>query len=131
MQRDHGVDVDAGHHVAVEHHQRVVDALGGVTNRAAGAERRGLDDVAQPHAGAGAVAEHFLDAPRLVVQAEDDLVDLRNLLQQIDLVVKERAIEDRHDRLRRMNRQRTEARALASGEQNGFHDKLPSYTTEA
>ena len=131
MQRDDGVDVDAGHHVAVEHDQRVVDALGGVANRAAGAERRRLDDVAQAHAGAGAVAEHLFDAARLVVEAEDHLVDLGHLLEQIDLVVEERAIENRHDRLRGMNRQRTEARALASSEQNGLHDKLPSYTTEA
>ena len=131
MQRDHRVDVDARHHVAVEHDERVVDALRGVANRAAGAERRRLDDVAQPHARAGAVAEHFFDAARLVVEAEDDLVDLGNLLEEIDLVVEERAIEDRHDGLRRMNRQRPEARALASGEQNGLHDKLPSYTTEA
>ena len=131
MQRDDGVDVDAGHHVAVEDDERVVDALRGVANRAAGAERRRLDDVADAHAGAGAVAEHFFDAARLVVEAEDHLVDLRHLLEEIDLVVEERAIEDRHDGLGRMNRQRAEARAFAPGEQNGFHDKLPSYTTEA
>ncbi len=131
MQRDDRLDVDAGHHVAVEDDERVVDALGGVANRAAGAERRRLDDVAQAHAGAGAVAEHFFDAARLIVEAEDHLVDLGNLLEEIDLVVEERAIEDRHDGLRRVDRQRTQARALASGEQNGLHDKLPSYTTEA
>ena len=131
MQRHHGVDVDAGHDVAVEHDERVVDALRGVANRAAGAERRRLDDVAQPDAGAGAVAEDLFDAARLVVEAEDDLVDLRDLLEQIDLVVEKRAIEDRHDGLGGMDRQRAQPRALAPGEQNGLHDKLPSYTTEA
>ena len=54
-----------------------------------------------------------------------------HLLQQIDLVVQERPVEDRHDRLGRVERQRTQPRALAPGEQNGLHDKLRSYTTEA
>ena len=65
-----------------------------------------------------AVAEDLLDPPRLVVEAEDDLVDLRHLLQQIDLVVEERPVEDRHDRLRRVNGQRAQPRALAPGEQD-------------
>ena len=76
-------------------------------------------------AGVAAVAEDLLDAPRLVVEAEDDLVDFRHLLQQIDLVVQERPIEDRHDRLGRVNRQRAKARALAPGEQDRLHRNSP------
>jgi len=131
MQRDHGLHVHAGHHVAVEHDQRVVDALRGIANRATCAERRGLHHVAQPHARAVAVAEHLFDAARLVVEAQNHLVDLGHLLEEIDLVVEKCAIEDRHYRLGGMNRQRTKAGSFASGEQNGLHDKLPSYTTEA
>ena len=75
------------------------------------------------------VAEHLFDAARLVVEAEDHLVDLGHLLEQVDLVVEERAIEDRNDGLRRMDRERPQTRALAPGEQDGLHDKLPSYTS--
>ena len=100
MQLHDRVDVDARHDVAVEDDQRVGDALRRIANRAAGAERRRLDHVAQPHARAGALAEDLFDAARLVVEAEDDLVDLGHLLQQIDLIVQERAVEDRNDGLR-------------------------------
>ena len=89
---------------------------------------------AQPRAhfpGAGAVTKDLFDAARLVVETENHLVNLGNLLQEIDLIVEEGAIENRHDRLRRMNREGAETRAFASCEQNGFHDKLPSYTSEA
>jgi hypothetical protein len=39
------------------------------------------------------------------------------------------AIENRHDRLGCVERQRTQARAFAAGEQDSFHDNLPSYTS--
>ena len=42
-----------------------------------------------------AIAEDLLDPARLVVEAEDDLVDVGHLLQQIDLVLEERPVEDR------------------------------------
>ena len=73
--------------------------VAGVADGAAGAERRRLDDVADLDADVRAVAEDVLDAARLVVQAEDDFVDLRHLLEQIDLVVQKRPVEDRHDGL--------------------------------
>ena len=91
-------------------------------DRAAGAERLRLDDVAEVDAEIGPVAEHLFDAPRLVVQAEHDLVDFRHLPQQVDLVLQERPVEDRDDRLRRVERQRPEPRAFATGEQDGSHD---------
>ena len=98
---------------------------GGKAHRAAGAERRRLDHVADAHTGARAVAEDLFDAPRLVVEAENDLVDLRHLLEQIDLVVEKRAIEDRNDGLGRMNRQRPQPRAFAPCKQNCFHVNRP------
>ena len=75
-----------------------------------------------------AVPEHLFDAARLVVEAEDDFVDLRDLLQQIDLVMQERPVEDRNDRLGRMNRQRPQTRALAPCEKDSFHDNPPIIT---
>ena len=76
----------------------------------------------------GAVAEDLLDPPRLVVQAQDDFVDLRHLLQQVDLVVEKRPVEDRNDRLRRVDGERPEPRALAPGEKDRLHDNQRSYT---
>ena len=122
VQPQHGAQIDLRQHVAVEDDDRLGQRVAGVADRAAGAERHRLDDVAELDAEAFAFAEDLLDAARLVVQAEDHLVDLRHLPQQIDLVVEKRPVEDRHDRLRRVDGQRPQARALAAGEQNGFHD---------
>ena len=47
------------------------------------------------------------------------------LPQQIDLVVEKRAVEDGHDGLGRMNRERPQTRALAPGEENRFHVNRP------
>ena len=127
VQRQHGAQVDLGQHVAVEDDDRFGQRVAGVADRAAGAERHRLDDVAQLEPEALAVAEDLLDPARLVVEAEDDLVDFRHLAQQIDLVVEERPIEDRHDRFRRVDGQRPEPRALAPGEQDGLHDNRRSY----
>src|SRR6185436_7650862 len=91
------------------------------------AQWRGLDDVANLDAGLRAVAEDVLDPARLVVQAEDDFVDFRHLLQQVDLVVEERTVEYRDDGLRRVERERPEPRALAPDEKDGLHDNRRSY----
>ena len=127
VQREDGRQVHRGQHVAVEHDDRLGQRVAGERDRAAGAERRGLDDVAEIDAEVRAVAEDLLDPARLIVQAEDDFVDLRHLPQQIDLIVQERAVEDRDDRLGRVERQRPEPRAFAPGEQNGLHDNRRSY----
>src|SRR6185503_1080765 len=93
----------------------------GITDRAAGAERHRFDDVAKAHPKARAFAEDLLNAPWLVVEAENHLVDFRNLLQKIYLVIQEWSIEDRNDRLGRVNRQWPEPRALPACEKNGLH----------
>ena len=121
VQPQHGAEVDLGQHVAVEDDHRLGQLIAGVADRAAGAERHRLDHVAEPQPQPVALAEDLLDPARLVVQAENRLVDLRHLPQQIDLVVEERAVEDRNDRLGRVDRERPQACALAPGEQNGLH----------
>ena len=50
-------------------------------------------------------------------------------LQQVDLVVEERPVEDRDDRLGRVEGERAQPRAFAPGEQDGFHDNRRSYRT--
>jgi hypothetical protein len=69
-------------------------------------EWRRLDHVADRDARLAAVAEDFLDATRLVVEAEDHFIDLRHLLEEIELIVEKGPIEDRHDRFRCVNRKR-------------------------
>ena len=58
---------------------------------------------------------------RLVVEAENDLVDFRNLLDEIELIVEKRPVEDRNDRLRCVNGERAEPRALAPDEKQRLH----------
>jgi hypothetical protein len=117
-------EIHVGEHVAVEHHDRIGQRVAGVADRAASAERDRLDDVADPHAEAVAVAENLLDAARLVIEAEDHLVDLGHLPQQIDLIVEKRPVEDRHDRFRRVDGQRSQTGAFAARQQDGLHVNL-------
>ena len=117
--------IDRGEHVAVEHDDRLAARLaGGKLDPAARAERRRFDHVAQVDAEIAAVAEDFLDPPRLIVQAENDLVDFGDLAQQINLVLQKWTVEDRNDGLRGVERQRPKPRALASGQENRFHSRI-------
>ena len=100
---------------------RVAHALRGVAHRAGGAERRRLDDVAKLDAGVAPVAEHFLDAVRLIVEAENHLVDFRHLLDEIELIVEKRPVEDRDDRLGCVNGERAQPRALAPDKKQRLH----------
>ena len=54
-----------------------------------------------------------------------------HLLQQIELIVEERPIEDRDDRFGRVNRQRAQPRAFAPGEQDRLHAQPPMLSCEA
>ena len=104
VEPQHGGQVDLGQHVAVEDDDRVRERVAGVADRPAGAERHRLDDVADADAESFALAEDLLDAARLIVEAEDDLVDLRDLAEEIDLVIQERPVQDGHDRFGRVDR---------------------------
>ena len=112
MELDDTVHVNRGHDIAVENHERVIDALSSKPNRPTGSKRSRFHDISDAHTGATAVAEDFFDSARLVVEAENDFVNVGHLLQQIDLVMKKGAIEDRNNGLGRMDRQRPQPRAL-------------------
>ena len=127
MQPQHCGEVDLGQDVAVEHDDRVLQRISGVPHGAGGAERHRLDDVAQPDTETLALAEHLFDSTRLIVEAEDDLVDFRHLFEQINLVIQKRTIQDRNDGFRRVDRERPQPGALAAGEQNRFHVSASFY----
>ena len=90
MQPEHGAEIDLGQHVAVEHHDRLGQLIARVPDRATGAERLWLHDIAQADPQAVALAKNLLDPARLVVEAENRFVYFRDLPQQIQLVVEER-----------------------------------------
>ena len=113
--------IDLRQDVAVEHDNRIGHALRGVPHAARGAERRRLDDVAEFDSSVLSVAEDLLDPLGLIVEAENDFVDLRYLLDEIELIVKKRPVEDRHDGFRSVNRERTKPRALAPDEKKRLH----------
>ena len=124
VQPEHGPEIHVGEHVAVEHHDRIGQRVSRVPDRAPRAERDRLDDVADAHAEALAVAEDLFDAARLVIEAEDHLVDLGHLPEQVDLVIEKRPVQDRHDGFRRVDGQRPQPGALATGEQDSLHVNL-------
>ena len=121
MEGDDGAQIHLREHVPVEHDDGLAERLAGVANGAGRPERRRLDDVFQAEARVSAVAEDFFDPARLIVQAEDDLVDFRDLLQQVELKLQERPVENRDDGFGCVNRKRTQSRALAPSEENRLH----------
>ena len=54
-------------------------------------------------------------------------VDLGDLLEEVELVMQERSLEDWDDGLRSVNRERPEARTLAPGEENRLHTNQECY----
>jgi hypothetical protein len=122
MERQHCRQVNRCEHIAVEHHDGLATCLTGCKlDGAAGPERCWFHHVPEVNSEVGAVAEHLFDAPRLVVQAQDDFVDFRHLTQQVDLVAQERAVENRNDRFWCVERQRPKPRPLATGEEDCLH----------
>jgi hypothetical protein len=122
MQSEDLRQIDLRQHVAVEHNDRLREAVGRVLHRTTCTEGRWLHDVPDPDAHGRPVAEDLLDLMGPEVQAQDDLVDLRHLLEEVELVMEKRPVEDRHDRLRRMNRERPQARPHTPGQKDRLHD---------
>jgi hypothetical protein len=127
MQLKYCAEVDLGQHVTIEDDHGLGEVVAGIPNRAGGPKRRRFDDIPDRNACVRTVAEDLFNAARLIVQAEDDLVNLRHLLQQIDLIVQKRPTEDRNDWFRRVDGEGTQSRALPSGEKDRLHDKPRFY----
>ena len=128
MQVDDRRQVDLRQHVAVEDHDRLRQVGACVLHRTRGAEWCRFYDVPDRDAQSGPVTEDLLDSLRLIIQAQDDLVDLWNLLEKVDLVLEKGPVEDRHDRLRSMNRERPQASSFATGQKDRLHDNQRSYS---
>jgi len=128
MQPDDRAEVDLRQHVAVENHDGFREVVAGIPDGAGGPEWRRLDDVPDLDAQLRPVPEDLLDAAGLIVEAEDDLVDLRHLLQQVELIVEKRPVEDRDNRFWRVDGERPQPRPLPSGEKDRLHDKPRSYS---
>ena len=58
--------------------------------------------------------------------ADEAVTTLRDLAKQVNLVPEKGPVENRDDRLGCVEGERTQPRALASGEKNGPHDKRRS-----
>ena len=121
-----GRQIDLRQDVAVEDEDGVVEVLLSVLDGPGCPEWHRFHDIAEPDAERSAVPEEVLDAAGLVVQAENDLVDLGNLPEQVELVAEKWSIEDRDDRLRCVKGQRAKARAFPPGEENGLHAETPA-----
>ena len=121
VEPEHCAEIHLGQHVPIEHDDGFGQRVARIADRATGPERHGFDDVAELDSETFALAEDFFDSARLIVQAENHLVYLWHLAQQVDLVVEERPVEDRHDGLRRVDGEGSQASALTASEQDGLH----------
>ena len=120
MEREHGAEVELGEHVAVAHHEALVDAVGGEANTARGTEWLLLDRIAQPHVAEPVVREVLADRVGEIAHREDDLVDAV-CRQPRELPLEERHVRDRQQRLRHAVGERPKARALAPDEDDRLH----------
>src|SRR4030095_6922223 len=123
MKGNDGGEVHLRQHVSVEDDDRLGERFPRVAHRPRGAGGLGLHDILNRQTSPAAVAEDFLDAPRLVIQTEDDLIDFRDLLQKVELVMQKWAIEDRNDRFWCVNCQRAQSRALAPSQEYRLHSQ--------
>ena len=119
MKASHRAEIGVGQDVAVEDEHGPVREIGRVADTAAGAERLGLDHVAQPDAEGPAIAQRLLHVVDAIRAGQDD-VGHAVLTQQRELPGEEGLIQQGHDRLRTRERQRSQARALTAGEDDGL-----------
>src|SRR5213078_145970 len=97
----------------IEDDDRAVESAARELDAAGGAERLGLHDVTQTYPQLGSITEDRGDRLGLIVEAENHLVYLGHLFDQVDLIGEERPIEDRHDRFRRVEGERPQPGPLA------------------
>ena len=116
--------VEVGEDVAVEREEALAEVraelVGGKADRAGGAQRLGLGDVADPRPGALFVAERFAQDVGQEPTGEDDFLD-PVAGQPLDHVGEKGAIDQGQRRLRDGRGQRPEPGPFAADEDDGLH----------
>ncbi len=112
--------VDVAERVAGDDDERVVEPVGGESNRPGGSERALLDGVLDVQTHVRSVAEVRADRLRQERDGHDDVVH-PVLAHELEDVLHARLADDRNHRLRLVRRQRTQARAFAACHHDGSH----------
>ena len=123
VERDHLREVDVGERVAGDDEERVTERVADLAHRAAGAERRLLDAVAEPEAHAAAIAVGVLDHGGEVLEGHVRLGDAA-AREQVEDVPEAGLIDDGDHRLRAVDGERSEPTPLAPGHDDGEHGEL-------
>ena len=119
-----GGDVQGVEDVSVEDQEGVVQALGGVADGPAGAQGLFFVDVAQLHAQAAPISEGVFEIGRTVGGAEADF-PYAVAAQDLELILKEGAVDHRQERLGGVAGQGAQARPFSSDEDHRFHRHGP------
>jgi len=120
MVADERPDVERGQHVAVERDERIVEPWD-EPERAGGPQRRIFLDVRDRRLRIGAGVEDRANEVGEVAHAERD-VEEPLILQLVDEDLEDRALPDRHERLREDGRVRREPGTAAACQDHGLAD---------
>ena len=129
VEADQSTEVDVAEGIARDDEERLVERLLGQLDRAGRPGRGLLHRVADRHAVRLAVAEVAADRLRHEREGDDDVVEAV-LAEQVEDVLHARLADDRNHRLRLVRGQRTQARSLAAGHDDGLH-RLPVLSAPA
>src|SRR5205085_8977623 len=119
---DDSFKIEIGQDVPVEDDRALADQLFGKLVRAGRAHRLRLGRVLDLHAVLRTVAQELFDLDRLIRKRERDVSDT-GAAQRVYLIKQKRPVADRHNRLRRIDRERAQARALAASENQCLHSE--------
>ncbi len=120
MKGHEGAQIEIGQHVAVAHHESLVDALGREPDSAGSAERLVFDHEPQLHVAEPLVAEVVEERVGEIPERQHRLVD-PVLGQPVQLPLDERDVDDRQQRLRGREGQRPKPRPGSTDEDDCFH----------
>ena len=125
MRIEDAVEIHAGQNVAVEHHDRVLAQLViDVADTAAGTQRGLLHHVLNFQAQIGAIPEVLLKDLRLIRSGEHHVLN-PGFLDTGEQVLEEWVVGRGQHRLRRANRQRAQAGAATSHQNDGIGRRSP------
>jgi hypothetical protein len=127
VEGDQRGDVQVGQDVAVDHHEGVVDpgVVGGEADGPGGVERAGLDGVGEPDPGRRPAGIGAHEGVRPVAEGQDGVVDA--VIGQVGQhPLDHRLLHDGEHLLGRGERQRTQACALPTHQDDRSHRRAPA-----